>query len=83
MMFQLRSMISKRAKYGRERGRNETQSLFEYVRHPSGSRTAASGQTAYVPADLLKTAATADISETEAKARIGQVNTVLQEYNIC
>ena len=34
-------------------------------------------------ADLIKTAATADISETEAKARIGQVNTVLQEYNIC
>ncbi len=34
-------------------------------------------------ADLIKTAATADISEAEAKNLINQVNSALQEYNIC
>ena len=34
-------------------------------------------------ADLMRTAATADISEAEAKALIDQVDTALQEYNIC
>ena len=34
-------------------------------------------------ADLIKTAATANVSEVEAKALIDQVNTALQEYNIC
>ena len=34
-------------------------------------------------ADLIKTAATADISEAEVKNLINQVNSALQEYNIC
>ena len=34
-------------------------------------------------ADLIKMAATADISEAEAKNLINQVNSALQEYNIC
>ena len=34
-------------------------------------------------ADLIKTAATANISEVEAKALIDQITTALREYNIC
>ena len=34
-------------------------------------------------ADLIKTAATANVSEVEAKALIDQITTALQEYNIC
>ena len=34
-------------------------------------------------ADLIKTAATANVSEVETKALIDQVNTALREYNIC
>lgn len=34
-------------------------------------------------ADLIKTAATADISEAETKALIAQVNSALTQYNIC
>ena len=34
-------------------------------------------------ADLIKTAATADISEAEVKNLIDQVSSALQEYNIC
>ena len=34
-------------------------------------------------ADLIKTAATANVSEVEAKALIDQITTALREYNIC
>jgi len=34
-------------------------------------------------ADLIKTAATANISEAETKALIAQVNSALTQYNIC
>jgi len=34
-------------------------------------------------ADLIKTAATANISEAETKTLIAQVNSALTQYNIC